>query len=265
MLAEVMDKRKKDLALHAEKMRSHEFLAERASRLESSVSEKKAASKEDEVRLAEIQVLKNLLADLDPKLDRLENIKSRLNLLEPLQKKHEELYRNMAGFRAELEGTKRLLKEREDRRLELQKENGRRRSTGWLTGTRPGVRRRSAARCRSAPACSAPGSRFGSARTPPTTGRRRDPGAIAECRCRSPGGAGSSPNARTSPPARWRMMIGRSLWPSIRAARSRMRWTRARASGFEIAAMSEDRSLLRRGKHVRVRKMCPVARRNSSP
>ncbi|MDD4653641.1 MAG: SMC family ATPase, partial [Methanothrix sp.] len=123
ILAKIVDKCKKDLEFHAEKRRSYELLAERSSRLVSSISEKNAASKEDEVRLAEIQGLKNLLADLGPKLGRLEITKSRLSLLEPLQKKHEELYRNMTGFSAELEGTKRLLKEREDRRLELQKES----------------------------------------------------------------------------------------------------------------------------------------------
>lgn len=122
VLAEVLDKCKKDLEVHLEKKRSNEFLAERASKLDLSVSEKKVASKENDDRLAEIQVFKNLLADLVPKLERLENIKSRLNLLEPLQKKHEELYRKMAGSRAELDGIKRLLKEREDSRLVLQKE-----------------------------------------------------------------------------------------------------------------------------------------------
>ena len=122
VLAEIMDRCRKDLEVHMEKRRSNEHLAERASRLASSVSEKKVASKEDEVRLAEIQVLKNLLTSLGSKLDQLENIKSKLNLLEPLQKKHEELYRNMAGPRAELQGIKRLLEEIEDRRLELQKE-----------------------------------------------------------------------------------------------------------------------------------------------
>ena len=56
VLAEVVDKCKKDLEVHVEKKRSNELLAERASKLNLSVSEKKAASEEDDDRLPEIQV-----------------------------------------------------------------------------------------------------------------------------------------------------------------------------------------------------------------
>ncbi len=121
-LAQVVDKSRKDLEAQAEKRRSHELLAERTSRLESSASEKKATIKADEARLAEIQGMKKLLSQLKPKLDRLEIVKSRQGLLEPLQKNHEELSRTAAGSRAELEGIRRLLKERDDRWAALQKD-----------------------------------------------------------------------------------------------------------------------------------------------
>lgn len=114
-LGEAREKRKLELDLQVAKARSHDLLAEREKRLESSCLDKKNIIKTEEKRLEEIESSKRLLKEIEPRLERLEAVLARLELLEPRRREHEEISRQMAGARASLEGLQKALQENEKR------------------------------------------------------------------------------------------------------------------------------------------------------
>lgn len=107
--------RRLELDLQAEKAHSHDLLAERERQLESSCREKRDIIRLEEKRLEEIASSKRLLKDLEPKLERLEVVRARLELLEPQRSLHDDISRKIAGAKAGQEGVKRMLLESEER------------------------------------------------------------------------------------------------------------------------------------------------------
>jgi exonuclease SbcC len=102
-LASILEMRKLQLEVQAEKAKSYSLLSERASALERSISEKKKAASEEETRLKAIELSKKALSDLDPGLKRLKEVKARLEALEPVRKRHDEISRKIARSSAELD------------------------------------------------------------------------------------------------------------------------------------------------------------------
>ncbi len=109
------DMRRLELDQQGEKAHSHDLIAEREKRLESSCREKRDIINLEEKRLEEIESSKRLLKDLEPRLERLEVVRARLELLEPIRGKHDEISRRIAGAEAGREGAKRMLMESEER------------------------------------------------------------------------------------------------------------------------------------------------------
>lgn len=109
------EKRKIELDLQAEKMRSNDILAGQISQLGSSQREKMEIVKTEERRLREVESSKKHLFDLEPKLERLKAVEARLELLEPKREEHEEISRKMAATKAELNGEQRILQESVER------------------------------------------------------------------------------------------------------------------------------------------------------
>lgn len=121
-LCSIKENRKLELDLQAEKKHSHDLIAERASRLESSGREKKEIITIEEKRLKEIESSKRLLQDLMPGLLRLEAVKARLEFLEPKRREHGEISGKIEGAKAELEGAKKMLLENISRLTQMRKE-----------------------------------------------------------------------------------------------------------------------------------------------
>lgn len=114
-LNQAREKRKTELDLQSEKMRSNDILAGQVSQLGSSQREKMEIVKAEEQRLREVESSKKHLFDLEPKLERLKAVEARLELLEPKRKEHEEISRKMAAAKAELDGGQRILQESVER------------------------------------------------------------------------------------------------------------------------------------------------------
>lgn len=121
-LCSIKERKKLELDLQAEKKHSHDLLAERASRLESSEREKKEIIIIEEKRLKEIESSKRLLQDLMPGLLRLDAVKTRLEFLEPKRREHGEISGKIEGAKAELEGAKKMLLENISRLTQMRKE-----------------------------------------------------------------------------------------------------------------------------------------------
>lgn len=122
-LIKFKETRKRELDLLLEKAHSRELLAEREKRLESSCREKRDIIKREEKRLGEIESSKKLLKDLASGLERLVDVKARLELLEPLRSEHDDISRRIAGAKASWEGAKRMLFESEERLSLLRKDS----------------------------------------------------------------------------------------------------------------------------------------------
>ena len=112
-LSSIMADRKKDLDVQVERRRSFDLLGERISGRSTSIAEKKKAIGLEENRLEEIQVSKKLLAELEPKLKRLKDVRSELELAEPRKMQHEELVKKAIGLMAQVNGAEKLLCEME--------------------------------------------------------------------------------------------------------------------------------------------------------
>lgn len=122
-LIKFKEMRRLELDLQAEKAHSHDLLAEREKRLESSCREKSDIIKLEEKRLGEIESSKRLLKTLEPGLERLEAVRARLELLEPLRSEHDDISRKIAGAKVGQEGAKRMLLESEERLSLLHKDS----------------------------------------------------------------------------------------------------------------------------------------------
>lgn len=121
-LAEETAIRRRELDLQAEKRRSHDLLSERISRFETSASEKKRIIETEETRLREIDESKRLLADLEPKRERLKIVKARIDLLEPRRKEHDKLIQRSIRFGTELSALAQTVQDSEQRLASLTNE-----------------------------------------------------------------------------------------------------------------------------------------------
>ena len=117
-----LEKRKLDLNAFEEKRRSHGLLSDRIYRLKSSISEKKETIKTERLRLDEIQVSRGLLMDLEPKLKRLDQVKTRLEILEPKRREYDGLSAQATKSMVKLEGETQLLRVSEERLASLFKD-----------------------------------------------------------------------------------------------------------------------------------------------
>ena len=121
-LAEKAAMRRRELDLQAEKRRSHDLLSERISRFETSASDKKRIIEAEEIRLREIDELKKLLAELEPKQKRLKIVKARIDLLEPRRKEHDKLIQRSIRIGTELSALEQTIQDSEQRLASLTNE-----------------------------------------------------------------------------------------------------------------------------------------------
>jgi DNA repair protein SbcC/Rad50 len=121
-LSTIANERKHILDIQSEKKLKHDLLAEKAKMVGSMTLERKETIAVEKKRLEEIETSRKLMTDLDPKLGRLKQVKTRLEILESRRKKYEELYRDLVGAKARLEGTRRLLQDSDHRLASLQKD-----------------------------------------------------------------------------------------------------------------------------------------------
>jgi exonuclease SbcC len=121
-LAGLVEMRRQELELEAERRRHHDLLAERISRLESGILERQSTVGAEEARLREIEVSRGQLAELSPSLDRLALVKARLDELEPKRKEHDGLLQRLNEVRAELQAEGRALLDQEQRLASLLEE-----------------------------------------------------------------------------------------------------------------------------------------------
>ena len=120
--AEEAERIKGEVDLQVEKRRSHDLLMERISRSESSASGKRRIIVAEEIRLREIDLSKKLLAELVPKLERLEIVKARIDLLDPRRKEYDRLLQRSIRIGTELSGLKRTIQDSKERLESLMKE-----------------------------------------------------------------------------------------------------------------------------------------------
>ncbi len=112
---------KKRLDGLVEKRRSHDLIAERISGIQVSIAEKKKAIGFEERKLLDIEGLKNRLLELDPKLKRLEAVKSSLELLEPRRKIYDKFLQDSIRINTEVAGLQRSLQDEEQKLSMLNK------------------------------------------------------------------------------------------------------------------------------------------------
>ena len=120
--AEKAAMRRRELDLQAEKRRSNDLLSERISRFETSASDKKRIIDAEEIRLREIDELKKLLSDLEPKQKRLKIVKGRIDLLEPRRKEHDKLTQRSIRIGTELSALGQTIQDNEQRLASLSNE-----------------------------------------------------------------------------------------------------------------------------------------------
>jgi exonuclease SbcC len=106
---------RKRLDCLVEKRRSHDLIAERISGIQGSIAEKKKAIGFEERRLRDIEGLKNRLFELDPKLKRLEVVKSSVELLEPRRKIYDKFLQDTIRINTEVAGLQRSLQDEEQK------------------------------------------------------------------------------------------------------------------------------------------------------
>ena len=121
-LAEKAAMRRRELDLQSEKRRSHDLLSERISRFETSASDKKRIIEAEEIRLREIDELKKLLAELEPKQKRLKIVKARIEFLEPRRKEHDKLIQRSIRIGTELSALGQTIQDSEQKLASLTNE-----------------------------------------------------------------------------------------------------------------------------------------------
>jgi len=97
--------------MHSKKEQLHKHLADEISRDELSASKNREQLKKENSRLAEIEAEKKHLLVLQPRLDRLSQVNSRLEALEPVKKSYDELLRAKDIENKGIDGLKRRLEE----------------------------------------------------------------------------------------------------------------------------------------------------------
>jgi exonuclease SbcC len=121
-LVEEAARRRRELDHQSEKRRSHDLLSERISRFETSASDKKRIIEAEEIRLREIDELKKLLSDLEPKRERLKIVKARIDLLEPRRKEHDKLIQRSIRIGTELSALGQTIQDSDQRLASLTNE-----------------------------------------------------------------------------------------------------------------------------------------------
>lgn len=121
-LAGVVQKSEMDNETHSRKEQSHNHLAGEISNMESSISKKKDDLKSEDSRLVEIDNHRKHLDELQPKLERYSQIKSRLDALEPIKRNYEALIKTKEITDKQIEGMERLLKAHQERLSALRKD-----------------------------------------------------------------------------------------------------------------------------------------------
>lgn len=121
-LAEEAAMRRRELDIQMEKKRSYDLLSDRISSFETSASDKKRTIEADEIRLREVDRLKKLLSELEPKRERLKIAKARIDLLEPRRKDHEKLIQRSIRIGTELSALGQTIQESELRLSSLTSE-----------------------------------------------------------------------------------------------------------------------------------------------
>lgn len=121
-LAEKTAMMRRALDIQVEKRRSHDLLSERISRFETSASDKKRIIEAGEIRLREIDELKKLLAELEPKQKRLKVVKTRIEFLEPRRKEHDKLIQRSIRIGVELSAFEQAIQDNEQRLTSLTNE-----------------------------------------------------------------------------------------------------------------------------------------------
>ncbi len=119
---EVAQLRRQELEAMAEKMRRHGLLAEQVKSLEASDRVLKETAKTVELRLLEIDSCKKKLSDLQSRLDRLEGIRDRLEILQPKRVVYEEIARRVAAQEAAIQGEKKAFAESQRKFQELDRD-----------------------------------------------------------------------------------------------------------------------------------------------
>ncbi len=117
-----VQKSEMDNELHSRKEQSNKRLAEKISEQEASLSKKRDDLKSEDRKLVEIDDHKKHLEDLQPKLERHSQVKSRLVALEPVKRDYESLLKKKELSDKQIEGIERLLKENQERLSALQKD-----------------------------------------------------------------------------------------------------------------------------------------------
>ncbi len=110
-LISIVKNRKLILDQEIEKKRSYDLLNERIAGFEFQISEKKAAIIAEERRLNEIDRSKTTLLELEPKLQRLKAVRSRLDFLEPIKKEYNTLSQKMLKISATIDGLRLVLED----------------------------------------------------------------------------------------------------------------------------------------------------------
>lgn len=121
-LAGVIQKSEMENETHSRKEQSHNHLAGEISKMESSISKKRDDLKSEDSRLAEIENHRKHLDELQPKLERYSQIKSRLDALEPIKRNYEDLIKKREITSKQIEGIEKLLKSHQERLSALWKD-----------------------------------------------------------------------------------------------------------------------------------------------
>ncbi len=111
-----------EIELHSKKEQSNKRLLEKILAHESSLSKKRDDLKHEDVKLFEIDNHKKHLVELQPKLERHSQVKSRLDTLEPIKRIYEALIKRKEVSDKQIEGIERLLNENQERLFALQKD-----------------------------------------------------------------------------------------------------------------------------------------------
>ena len=122
VLEVAVQKSEMDSEIHSRKEQSHNHLSGEIFKMESSLSKKRDELISESSRLAEIDAHRKHLDDLQPKLERYSQIKSKLEALEPIKRNYETLLKTKEITNKQIEGMERLLKAHQERLVALQKD-----------------------------------------------------------------------------------------------------------------------------------------------
>jgi len=112
---ETRKKHSSQLEFQEQKMHSHKLLTERRLRLESQIQELDGSISAQRRRLEEIESARKELAELEPGLCRLAEVRERLDILEPKRQAHADISKKIVAAEAALDGVRSALQDSESR------------------------------------------------------------------------------------------------------------------------------------------------------